>query len=135
MTAIKKASGVWALLLNRVGDFWGWMSDRAVHCLGILHFGRAWNLARLAWQEEEFAYSPRGHGHVEAFRLATNAYAPQAAILFDKFHVIRHLGEALMQFARASMPGSKVASGATSRARNTRCRRARRTAPSTARRR
>src|SRR3954468_10809337 len=29
------------------------------------------------------------------FRLATNARAPQAAILFDKFHVIRHLGEAL----------------------------------------
>jgi transposase len=29
------------------------------------------------------------------FRLATNVHAPQAAILFDKFHVIRHLGEAL----------------------------------------
>ena len=29
------------------------------------------------------------------FRLATNTHAPQAAILFDKFHVIRHLGEAL----------------------------------------
>ena len=29
------------------------------------------------------------------FRLATNEHAPQAAILFDKFHVIRHLGEAL----------------------------------------
>src|SRR5258708_16501614 len=29
------------------------------------------------------------------FRLAPNAHAPQAAILFDKFHVIRHLGEAL----------------------------------------
>src|SRR5260370_42479822 len=29
------------------------------------------------------------------FRNATNAYAPQAAILFDKFHIIRHLGEAL----------------------------------------
>ena len=29
------------------------------------------------------------------FRVATNAHAPQAAILFDKFHVIRHLGEAL----------------------------------------
>jgi len=29
------------------------------------------------------------------FRLATQAHAPQAAILFDKFHVIRHLGEAL----------------------------------------
>ncbi len=29
------------------------------------------------------------------FRNANNAYAPQAAILFDKFHIIRHLGEAL----------------------------------------
>jgi hypothetical protein len=30
-----------------VGDFWGWMSEKAVHCLGILHFGRAWNLASM----------------------------------------------------------------------------------------
>ena len=29
------------------------------------------------------------------FRNATEAHAPQAAILFDKFHVLRHLGEAL----------------------------------------
>lgn len=29
------------------------------------------------------------------FRTATHAHAPQAAILFDKFHVMRHLGEAL----------------------------------------
>ena len=29
------------------------------------------------------------------FRMATQAHAPQAAILFDKFHVMRHLGEAL----------------------------------------
>jgi len=29
------------------------------------------------------------------FRNATSAAAPQAAILFDKFHVLRHLGEAL----------------------------------------
>lgn len=29
------------------------------------------------------------------FRNVTNASAPQAAILFDKFHVLRHLGEAL----------------------------------------
>src|SRR3974390_3885798 len=29
------------------------------------------------------------------FRLATGGQAPQAAILFDKFHVMRHLGEAL----------------------------------------
>jgi transposase len=29
------------------------------------------------------------------FRLATAAYAPQGAILFDKFHVMRYLGEAL----------------------------------------
>ena len=31
------------------------------------------------------------------FRTATQACAPQAAILFDKFHVLRHLGEALDQ--------------------------------------
>jgi transposase len=29
------------------------------------------------------------------FRMATQTHAPQAAILFDKFHVMRHLGEAL----------------------------------------
>jgi transposase len=31
----------------------------------------------------------------KAFRASTQAHAPQAAILFDKFHVMRHLGEAL----------------------------------------
>jgi transposase len=31
------------------------------------------------------------------FRNATTARAPQAAILFDKFHIMRHLGEALDQ--------------------------------------
>jgi len=29
------------------------------------------------------------------FRLATAAHAPQAAVLFDKFHIMRHLGDAL----------------------------------------
>jgi transposase len=29
------------------------------------------------------------------FRVATAAHAPKAAILFDKFHIMRHLGEAL----------------------------------------
>src|ERR1700726_4896359 len=29
------------------------------------------------------------------FRAATGAHAPKAAILFDKFHIMRHLGEAL----------------------------------------
>jgi transposase len=41
------------------------------------------------------------------FRNATLARAPQAAILFDKFHIIRHLGEALdkvrkSEYARVS---------------------------------
>jgi len=35
------------------------------------------------------------------FRNATKTHAPQAAILFDKFHVIRHLGEALDQVRKA----------------------------------
>jgi transposase len=35
------------------------------------------------------------------FRNATEAHAPQAAILFDKFHVMRHLGEALDQVRKS----------------------------------
>ena len=35
------------------------------------------------------------------FRNATQAQAPQAAILFDKFHVMRHLGEALDKVRKA----------------------------------
>jgi transposase len=35
------------------------------------------------------------------FRNATQACAPQAAILYDKFHVMRHLGEALDQVRKS----------------------------------
>ena len=35
------------------------------------------------------------------FRNATNVHAPQAAILFDKFHIMRHLGEALDQVRKS----------------------------------
>ena len=35
------------------------------------------------------------------FRNTTNEHAPQAAILFDKFHVLRHLGEALDKVRKA----------------------------------
>ena len=35
------------------------------------------------------------------FRNATHLHAPQAAILFDKFHIMRHLGEALDKVRKA----------------------------------
>ena len=35
------------------------------------------------------------------FRNATQSHAPQAAILFDKFHIMRHLGEALDKVRKA----------------------------------
>jgi len=35
------------------------------------------------------------------FRKATNARAPQAAVLFDKFHIMRHLGDALDQVRKS----------------------------------
>ena len=35
------------------------------------------------------------------FRNATNTHAPRAAILFDKFHVMRHLGKALDQVRKS----------------------------------
>jgi transposase len=37
----------------------------------------------------------------KAFRNATEACAPHAAILYDKFHVMRHLGEALDQVRKS----------------------------------
>jgi transposase len=37
----------------------------------------------------------------KAFRHSTYQHAPQAAILFDKFHVMRHLGEALDKIRKA----------------------------------
>ena len=35
------------------------------------------------------------------FRNSTRSHAPQASILFDKFHVMRHLGEALDQVRKS----------------------------------
>lgn len=46
----------------------------------------------------------------KAFRKSANHYAPQAAILFDKFHVLRHLGDALDDVRKkeyARVTGSK----------------------------
>ena len=40
-------------------------------------------------------------GMWKPFRNATTAHAQQAAILFDKFHVMRHLGEALDKVRKA----------------------------------
>ena len=45
----------------------------------------------------------------KAFRNSTNRNAPQAGILFDKFHVLRHLGDAMdkvrkSEYARVSGP-------------------------------
>ena len=45
------------------------------------------------------------------FRLATRAHAPKSAILFDKFHIMRHLGEALdtvrkSEYARLFSPSA-----------------------------
>jgi transposase len=37
----------------------------------------------------------------KAFRNSTERHAPQASILFDKFHVLRHLGEALDKVRKA----------------------------------
>ena len=50
------------------------------------------------------------------FRNSTQANAPQAAILFDKFHVLRHLGEALdkirkSEYARITGPKRKFIKG------------------------
>ena len=50
------------------------------------------------------------------FRNTTREQAPQAAVLFDKFHIIRHLGEALdkvrkTEYARVSGKGRRFIEG------------------------
>ncbi len=50
------------------------------------------------------------------FRTVTQARAPQAAVLFDKFHIMRHLGEALDrvrkgEYARLSGKGRRYIKG------------------------
>ena len=67
------------------------------------------------------------------FRLATTAHAPQVAILFDKFTSCGISVKLWIRFARANMDDLRAATGATSRARNTHCCRARRTSHSMAR--
>lgn len=52
----------------------------------------------------------------KAFRKSTNRNAPQAAILFDKFHILRHLGEALdkvrkKEYARLTGKNQKFIKG------------------------
>ena len=50
------------------------------------------------------------------FRTSTARHAPQASVLFDKFHVIRHLGEALdtvrkLEYARVSATDRRFIKG------------------------
>ncbi|MBI3606855.1 MAG: ISL3 family transposase [Nitrospirae bacterium] len=61
-----------------MADFYGWLGDKKSQRI------------RLAVMD---MWKP--------FRNATRAHAPQAAILFDKFHIMRHLGEALDQIRKA----------------------------------
>ena len=56
---------------------------------------------RRAWTSSSSGWGP-GKARVfewlsswKPFRTSTKAHAPEASILFDKFHVLRHLGEAL----------------------------------------
>jgi transposase len=55
----------------------------------------------LAWLQRQCPLEPPPWSAARSFRNATNAHAPQAAILFDKFHVIRHLGDALDQVRKS----------------------------------
>ena len=64
------------------------------------------------------------------FRNATQAHAPKAAILFDKFHIMRHLGEALDAVRKSDTHDCRGRIDATSKGRSTRCCRATRTSRS-----
>ena len=54
------------------------------------------------------------------FYNVTAARAPQAAILYDKFHIMRHLGDVLDEVRKSETADSAAGTGATSRVRSTR---------------
>lgn len=53
---------------------------------------------------------------METFPQRRQARAPQAAILFDKFHIVKHLNEALDKVRKESTPGFRARTAVTSRA-------------------
>jgi transposase len=55
----------------------------------------------LAGTQEDQQNQANRDGHVEAIRRRRPNQAPQAAILFDKFHIMRHLREALDKVRKA----------------------------------
>ncbi len=81
---------------------------------------RSWAVLRVAWPEEDCEIRLAVMDMWKPFCNATTTYAPQAAILFDKFHIMCHLGDALDQVPRPSIGGS-VAKTALHQGRNIRC--------------
>ena len=53
------------------------------------------------WEPEDRAHPARRDGHVAPFRNSLRRNAPQASIVFDKFHILRHLGDALDEVRRS----------------------------------
>ena len=78
---------------------------------------RAWRSSTTCWAKRRATrHPPGGDGHVEAVSQLDRANAPQAAILFDKFHIMRHLGEALdkvrkTEYARLQRQGATLHQG------------------------
>ena len=59
---------------NRVGNFWGLMLEKAVHCLGLLHYGWAWNLAsKMDGASSEAKPTALGYVFVFWFSTGTNS--------------------------------------------------------------
>ena len=57
----------------------------------------------------------------KAFRNSTHRHAPEAAILFDKFHVLRHLSGRSIRYASRNTPDSVAGTADSSRDRSTPC--------------
>ena len=68
-----KASFFW-VFVESSGRFWGLMLEKAVHCLGILHYGWAWNLAsKMDGTSSEAKPTALGYVFVPWFSTGTNS--------------------------------------------------------------
>jgi hypothetical protein len=62
------------LFVESSGRFWGLMLEKAVHCLGILHYGWAWNLAsKMDGTSSEAKPTALGYVFVFWFSTGTNS--------------------------------------------------------------
>jgi len=68
--SVRPTVNIFWVFVESSGRFWGLMLEKAVHCVGILHYGWAWNLASKMDGTNSEA-KPTALGYVFVFWIST----------------------------------------------------------------